>query len=476
MLHLTLLTSKEQEMIHTAALNVLESVGCEIRDKRWLNELDKAGAKVENKSSRVFITDEDLINTSIETCGRKIKKLARNPKNDFVLGTNHPKTHTPEGMTHIIDLKTAKRRESLLSDVKEIAIICDSLTNVDAIISPIVPNDVPPPLQSIISMKVLLENSSKPVIPGGTALNRTLPYIFKMKQAIAGDRDITEYSLGVGVFATSPLKYSPEQLDLLWQSTEIGTPCSVGSAPQAGSTAPAYLAGMLTQFTAEVLMGLVMAQVKRPGLSQYIYVRTYLINPRMGSLNSSSPEVGLIQAAATQLFKEKYQIPVDSGWAVSDSHIVGSQATYEKSYIWLMSMLAGADMVSGISGLSSGLTASISQAVIDNEIIGYLRQGCSRILVDDMHLSIEMIKNIGIDGTFLTHPKTGKIIRQERWFPDLSTHDRHEIWEAAGSYGLVRTAGKKALEILESHEAEPLDSDLKKTLDKIVHKAKKQLI
>lgn len=39
MVHLTLLTSKEQEMIHITALNVLKSVGCEIQDKRWLNEL-----------------------------------------------------------------------------------------------------------------------------------------------------------------------------------------------------------------------------------------------------------------------------------------------------------------------------------------------------------------------------------------------------------------------------------------------------
>ena len=476
MLHLSLLSSKEQELIHNAAINVLRSVGCEIQDKRWLNILAEAGAKVDFTNSRAFITDEDLIASSLDSCGRLIKILARNPKNDLILGRNLPKAHTPEGMTHIIDLKTVKRRRARLSDFKELAIICDASSNVEAIVNPIIPEDIHPAYQSVLAMKLLLENSSKPIIPGGTALNKVLPYIFQIQQAVAGERDIMDYSLGFGIFTTSPLKFSSDQLEILWQCTELGTPCSIGSAPQAGSTAPAHLAGMLTQFTAEVLMGLILGQVKSPGLGQYIYVRTYLINPRVGSLNASNPEVGLIQAAATQLFKEKYHLPVNSGWAVSDSHIAGPQVAYEKTYIWLMTMLAGADMISGVGGLSGGLTASASQVVIDNEIIGYLKRGFLGIKVDTQHLSFDMIQDLEADGTFLTHPKTGEILRKERWFPKLSFHDTYETWKAAGSQEFGEKADNFTAEIIDSHESEPLDPDLQKTLNSIVDKAKQELI
>ncbi|MFX0208204.1 MAG: trimethylamine methyltransferase family protein [Candidatus Hodarchaeota archaeon] len=342
--------------------------------------------------------------------------------------------------------------------------------------NPTIPEDIHPTFQSVLAMKLLLEYSSKPIIPGGTALNKVLPYLFQIQQAIAGGRDIMEYSLGFGIFTTSPLKFSSDQLDILWQCTEIGTPCSIGSAPQAGSTAPAHLTGMLTQFTAEVLMELILGQVKSPGLGQFIYIRTYLINPRMGSLNASNPEVGLIQAAATQLFKEKYQLPVNAGWAVSDSHIAGSQAAYEKAYIWLMAMLAGADMISGVGGLSGGLTASPSQVVVDNEIIGYLRHGFSGIKIDDQYLSVDMIDDLGTDGTFLTHPKTGEILRKERWFPKLSIHDTYEIWKSAGSQEFSEKAEIFASEIIHSHESESLDPDLKETLNDVVDKAKRELI
>ncbi|MFX1506397.1 MAG: trimethylamine methyltransferase family protein [Promethearchaeota archaeon] len=476
MLHLSLLSSKEQELIHNAAINVLKSVGCEIQDKRWLNVLADAGVKVDFKKSRAFITDEDLITSSIKSCGRFIKTMARDPKNDFILGKDIPKAHTPEGMTHIIDLMTRKRRRSRLSDLKEMATLCDASSNVEAIVNPIIPEDSHPAFQSVLAMKLLLENSSKPVIPGGTALNKVLPYLFQIQQAVAGERDIMEYSLGLGIFTTSPLKFSSDQLDILWQCTEIGTPCSIGSAPQAGSTASAHLAGMLTQFAAEILMGLILGQVKTPGLRQFIYIRTYLINPRMGSLNASGPEVGLIQAAATQLFKEKYQLPVNAGWAVSDSHTVGLQAAYEKAYIWLMTILAGADMISGVGGLSGGLTASPLQVIIDNEIIGYLKRGFSGIKVDDQHLSVDMIQDLETDGTFLAHPKTGEILRKERWFPELSFHDTYEIWKSANSPEFVEEAESLAREVLESHESEPLDPELRKTLNEVVHKAKKQLL
>ena len=476
MLHLALLSSKEQEMIHNAAIDVLRSVGCAIQDKRWLNVLADAGAKVDFKNSRAFITDEELISSSLDSCGRFIKVMARNPNNDFTLGKDAPKAHTPEGMTHIIDLKTMERRRSQLSDLKELATICDALSNVEAMVSPIIPEDVHPAFQSILAMKILLENSSKPIIPGGTALNKVLPYLFQIQEAVAGERNILDYSLGFGIFSTSPLKFSSDQLDILWQCTELGTPCSIGSAPQAGSTAPAYLAGMLTQFTAEVLMGLILGQLKRPGLRQFIYIRTYLINPRMGSLNASNPEVGLVQAAATQLFKEKYHLPVNAGWAVSDSHIAGSQAAYEKAYIWLLAIMAGTDMISGVGGLSGGLTASAAQVVIDNEILGYLKRGFLGIEVDNLHLSVDMIQDLRPDETFLSHPKTGEIFRQEQWFPELSIHDTYEIWTAAGSQEFVEEAEKLATEIIESHESEPLDAELHETLNDIVYKARKRLI
>ncbi|MHA2247361.1 MAG: trimethylamine methyltransferase family protein [Candidatus Hodarchaeales archaeon] len=476
MMQLSILSGQQQDLIHSAALDVLRTVGCEIQDKRWLDELANGGVKVDLKTSRVFVTVEDLVNSALKSCGRKIKMMAREPKKEWILGQEFAKTHTPEGTTHVIDLKTRAYREARLSDLADITKICDFLPNVDAVVAPVIPYDVPPALLGVISTKTLMENSTKPISPAGMALAKAFPYVIEMILALAGDRDVTKYNLGVGVIATTPLQFPPDQLDIFWQGTELGTPCSVCSMPQAATTSPASLAGTLTLFTAEILMGLIMGQIKKPGIAQFVFVRPCISNPRYGTFNSGPPESGLLQAASTQLCREKYQLPVNAGWAVSDSHCIDPQTSYDKCYIWLMTMMAGANMLSGVGGLGSGFIASVAQTIIDNEIIGHIRRGYRGLKVDDFHLGVEMIKNIGIGGTFLSHPKTGNIIRDEWWLSKLPNRYSYRTWEAAGKPDFIEKAEEEAREILQTHTVEPLDPDLEEKLDNILHKAKNELM
>ncbi|MHA2305396.1 MAG: trimethylamine methyltransferase family protein [Candidatus Hodarchaeales archaeon] len=473
---LSILNSQQQDLIHNASLDVLKTVGCEIQDKRWLDELSQHdGVVVDQKKSRVFITDENIINSAIESCGRKIKALARDPQRDWELGKGDPKAQNPEGITHLIDLANRNHRETRLADIADISKICDYLSNVDAIVGPVVPYDIPPVLHGVMVIKTLIENTSKPIRPGGIALGKTFPFVKRMLLDILGGRDVKEYSLGIGVTATSPLVFPFDQLDAFWQGTELETVCDVGSMPQAGSTSPASLGGTLTLFTAETLMGIVMGQLKRPGLAQFVYVRTCISNPRYGIFNSGPVEVGLLQAAATQLIKEKYRVLVNSGWGVSDSHDITPQTSYEKAYIWMTSIFSGADMVSGVGGLGSGLISSPAQLIIDNEILGYIKHSSHGIIIDDFHLGVEMIEDIGIGGSFLFHPQTSKIIRDEWRISDLPIRDSYDLWTSAGSPDFREKAEEEAKEILETHIVEPMDPDLQEKLDKGIQEAKKKL-
>ncbi|MFX0090326.1 MAG: trimethylamine methyltransferase family protein [Candidatus Hodarchaeota archaeon] len=475
MLKLSILSHQEQDLIHSAALDVLRNTGCEIQDKRWLDLLVKADLKVDHQNGRVYVTDEDIISSALQSCGRSVKFMARDPKNDWIFGHGQVKAHTPEGITHVIDLDTNRRRDARLSDLADITKICDCLPYVDGIVSPVIPSDIPPHLQSIMVTKTLIENSSKYIDPAGIAVQTGFDFVKQMLLALLGDRDVAEYCLGFGVIPTSPLTIPFEQLDIFWKGIELGACCDVGSMPQAGSTAPASLAGTLTLFIAEILIGLVMGQIKRPGLSQYVMARPSIANPRFGIFNSGPPEVGLLHAAATQLCKEKYNLIVNAGWGVSDSHVITPQVSYEKCDIWSLVMSAGADMVSGAGGLSSGLTSSPAQLVIDNEILGHLKYRHRGILIDDFHLGVEMIQKIGIGGTFLFHPDTSQIIRNEWYLTKLPIRESYGTWESAGSPDFVENAKKKAKEILDTHEVEPVEPDLKERLDCIFSKARKSL-
>ncbi|MFW9916937.1 MAG: trimethylamine methyltransferase family protein, partial [Candidatus Thorarchaeota archaeon] len=223
MLKISILSPQQQDSIHAAALNVLKTTGCEIQDKKWLEVLAQGGVKVDFTTSRAFVTDEDIVNSALNSCGRSIKYLARDPKKDRIIGQGTAKTHTPEGTITVIDLHTRIRRQACLSDLADLTKICDYLPNVDAVVDPVIPYDIHPSFQGLMALRTMIENSSKPVDPAGLAMGKGFPFVLQMLFALLGDRDKAEYSMGIGVTATSPLRFPFNQLDFFWQGIELGT-------------------------------------------------------------------------------------------------------------------------------------------------------------------------------------------------------------------------------------------------------------
>ncbi|MEK9704564.1 MAG: trimethylamine methyltransferase family protein, partial [Paracoccaceae bacterium] len=58
----------------------------------------------------------------------------------------------------------------------------------------------------------------------------------------------------------SPLRYAEDAVDVVYECIKHKIPMSCITAAQAGATAPATLAGILTQSLAETLASLVMVQ------------------------------------------------------------------------------------------------------------------------------------------------------------------------------------------------------------------------
>ena len=71
---------------------------------------------------------------------------------------------TGSDLEYTIDHKTWQRRKSTLEDVELSARICDKLENIDFVMSYALPGDVPPSAYESEQFRVLLENTSKPVI------------------------------------------------------------------------------------------------------------------------------------------------------------------------------------------------------------------------------------------------------------------------------------------------------------------------
>jgi len=162
-----------------------------------------------------------------------------------------------------------------------------------------------------------------------------------------------------------------------------------------------------------------------------------------------------------------YKLPMFSLAGASDSNLYDQQASLESAVWILLSSLSGGNLVHDVGYINNGLTASLQQLVISNEVIGMVRRIYRGIEVNEETIALDLINNIGPGGEYLTSEHTLKHFR-ENWYSDLIQRIPYERWVDEGEKDLGLRAKEKAVDILENHHPKPLDANARKTLRKII--------
>jgi trimethylamine--corrinoid protein Co-methyltransferase len=270
------------------------------------------------------------------------------------------------------------------------------------------------------------------------------------------------------------LQLSEELTAGLMVYAKYGQPVLVAPEAQAGATAPVTLAGVLAQQNAEVLSGIVIAELVNPGAPVFYGTVSTIMDMKTGNLAYGAVEAGLINVAAAQL-AQYYGLPSRGTGGSTESKIPDAQAGLEKALTLMMAALAGINFIYSAAGsLESTLTASYEQAVIDNEICGMVSRALRGIRINDETLATDIIDAVGPGGQFLTQKHTLEHLKKEHYITTLVNREKRDKWEAAGSKDLWETARQEAKKILKEHQPEPLDRDVEEELKRIIKEVEKR--
>jgi len=132
---------------------------------------------------------------------------------------------------------------------------------------------------------------------------------------------------------------------------------------------------------------------------------------------------------------------------------------HEKTLTGLIPALAGANMIYGLGMLESGITFDFAQLVLDCEFARMIKYLVKGIPVNDNTLAIDVIKEIGPFGDFMSHEHTFKGMRQQSLVELIDRRDRNS-WEEDGATDSYARATAKVRHILENHKPDPLDDDV----------------
>lgn len=142
------------------------------------------------------------------------------------------------------------------------------------------------------------------------------------------------------------------------------------------------------------------------------------------------------------------------------------QAGVENSLSTFMASVVMSDMLLGVGLLHGSRIWSFEQMMMDCEIFDIVRQTMRGIVVDEETLALDVIRAVGPGGHYLTQEHTRNNMR-DLWVPEFFDRRSYGAWEE-GRDGARTWAREKALQILDTHEPDPLEPALAQELDSII--------
>ncbi len=470
-LTLSVLSEEGLRAIEATAYRLLDQVGISLQHTAATEMLHGRGCRIEQ--GRVYIP-EHVVQWALKnvTAHRSVYRVDGSPAHTY--GDGRVRFHNGGGPPFVYDLESGARRPATLQDVADVTRLLDALPNVDVVIPLLTPQDVPAELMVVASTETMLRHTLKPVAAAAVEKPAQVPYLVEMAAACCGGMEAFRRSPTMSIYVSpvSPLTFTHDVTACILAVAQSGAPFHSLPAPSLGATGPITMAGALAQQHAEVLASLVLAACAQAGAPVLYCSRINPIDLRTATSSWGGPEVGMSGACAAQL-AHRLGLACDSFGFCCSTGRLDPQLGYQRLSNALIPALAGVDLLSGVATLDSGLCGGFEAAVIDDEMIGVIKQIAGGCPVNDDTLAFDVMSAvIPRDGIFLSERHTVRHMRRKAlWVPAVS--DAGATGEE--SIGVVARARERAQHILQTHQVEPLPEDVQRTLADIMARARHEL-
>lgn len=456
-----ILTPDQLEQIHRASLHILENIGLIFMDDEALSIWHKAGAKVDFKTQQVWI-DGGLLMETIRHAPRSFTWRARNPERSLFIGENCLTFGPPGGMVYVTD-GVRGRRTGTFADYAELVKLSHLLPMIHfAAWEQVAPQDIPSNIRHLHRLYAGLTLSDKAVTEA--AHGRIIPSdALEMCRLVFGDLN-GDPVIGDVINVNSPLRYDERMLGGLITYARAGQVTFITPFILAGAMSPVTVAAALAQQNAEVLAGIALTQLVRPGAPVIYGGFTTNIDLKSGIPAFGTPEGAWALLAGGQLARY-YNLPYRGSGSLTNAKLPDAQASYETMWNLWPAVLAHTNLLMhSVGWLEGGLTVSLEKFLIDAENLAMFQHFLDGFAVDEASLALDMIAEVGAHGHHLGTPHTQARYRNAFFAPSLADRLGYEAWDVAGRWDAMTRATTLWQELLKQYEPPPLDPGIEEAL------------
>jgi len=465
------LSKEDMAMIHASSMKVLEQTGVVFNDNGALQLFKNKGFKIDGE--KVYFHEKDVL-TALDSAPSSFELHARNPEKSLFIGNDSWACVPTYGAPFMMS-REGKQRRGIMQDYNNICKLVQTSEHINMNGYKLVePSDVAPEtayLDMLLSNIILCD---KPFM-GSTDTAEAADDSMEMAGIVFGGRErLKEKPVIAGLInSLSPLQFAQEMAGSILVYARYHQPLIIANMIMAGASGPLGLPGLLTLMNAEILAGLILAQLAGPG-TPVIYGSTSCpMNMKTGAATIGSPETYIINSATAQLAKF-YNLPCRTGGSLTDSLIPDAQALAEGALCLSTSIRAGADIVLHACGMvGTYIGINLEKWIIDEELCGMVRSMMTPLEINEKSIDLGAITSIGAGGNYLTHPATLANCRTAFYENSLYNKSDHSKWTANGSKRVDEVAAATLLKRLSEYEKPPIDAGVESALSDFIIKAKK---
>jgi len=462
------------QRIHEVSLTILSEVGVEVPHGEMLDRLADHGADVNRTTQRVRMPPE-LVTRCLEQAGKRFTLCGRDTGRQAVFGDGKRNYNSIAGEALWVDEPGGKRRYTRLDDVAAATRLGDALDGITMPGAMADPHDVPAAYRCVEVFATMLRHTTKPV----TFWFHDRPsarFINELMIAVRGDekRAAAQPLCYPFLEPISPLRFPFHGVDLLFETARLNLPVPIGPMAQLGVSAPAGIAGTMAQQNAEILAGICLTQLIRPGMPVCYGGICHAFDMRTTQMIFAGPEQAIFGVAMTQMGKH-YGLPVYVNVGLTDAKRPDAQAGLECGLTLMLAAAAGADIFGhmGIAGVDQA--TSLDMLVMQDEIIRYVESVMRELDFSDDAFGVDEIAAVGPGGTFIDREHTAARFRRELWQPRLLDRNYYEAWREAGGATLEQRCRQTRDTLTRTHTPVPLAPELDTAIEGVLNAARREL-
>jgi trimethylamine--corrinoid protein Co-methyltransferase len=428
----SLLQAEQMAFVHARSLEILSSTGVRVHSRRVMELLSASdGVRMDGEPANGRVRarfQEGLVEWAIQTAPGEIDVFGRRGDPAFRLGADRARFGVGVTNLYYQDPSTDEVVPFTRRHMATTTRLGHDLPHFDVISTVGILRDCPPATADLFAVLEMAANTTKPLV-----------LLVSNEASFAPALDLLEHirpDLAEAPFAipylnpVTPLVINASTGDALVEAVLRGLPVIYSNFGMAGASTPITAAGTMVLLNAELLAGLVVSQLARPGapvilgsLPSFFDLRTLqdFYDPHSMMLNVACAEM-----------MARYGIP-HAG--TSGSGMGWGADLAASGQLWMnhiLSLLGKVGLVPFVGGSLGSKAFSPLLAVYSDDVIGQALRLVEGFPLRDRELDMDTIRERGPGASFMDSDLTLASFRQAYYESGLTPHLSLEEWEIRG--------------------------------------------